>query len=335
VGEAGATPPSSDAGELETIPVVVVIASYRRPAYLMRALQSVISQRKVRPLEIVVVDDGSQDGTAQVGISFGARVIEKKRNEGLSAARNDGIRSATGAAKWVALLDDDDEWLPDHLFTLWSNRGDHVLVSGTAIVLGSSENSHGARVASGEILRSPARLLFPQNSVTTSAVIVRRDILAEAGGFDGHLRYGEDLDAWLRVLERGTGLLVGEVTCLYLQHARQLSSNRVGMMSANETILDKYRGRPWLTARVRESVEVVSTWDDLQAARGQHQWPEVGRKAAWLLARPSRTADLTRLWAFRRQTRRFWRQHGHLASQSTEVPTQVPPTASPTPGLGA
>ena len=78
MGEAGATPLSSDAGELETIPVVVVIASYRRPAYLMRALQSVISQRKVRPLETVVVDDGSQDGTAQVATSFGVRVIEKR-----------------------------------------------------------------------------------------------------------------------------------------------------------------------------------------------------------------------------------------------------------------
>lgn len=151
MGEAGATPMSSETGQLETIPVVVVIASYRRPAYLMRALRSVTSQRKVRPLETVVVDDGSQDGTAQLASSFGAHVIEKKHNEGLSAARNDGIRLATEAAQWVALLDDDDEWLPDHLFTLWSNRGDHVLVSGTAIVLGSSENSHGARRASGEI----------------------------------------------------------------------------------------------------------------------------------------------------------------------------------------
>jgi glycosyltransferase involved in cell wall biosynthesis len=335
VGEAAATPMSSEAGELETVPVVVVIASYRRPAYLMRALRSVSSQRKVRPLETVVVDDGSGDGTAQVASSFGARVIEKKHNEGLSAARNDGIRLATGAAQWVALLDDDDEWLPDHLFTLWSNRADHVLVSGTAIVLGSSENSHGARRSSGEILRSPARLLFPQNSVTTSAVMVRRDVLAEVGGFDGHLRYAEDLDAWLRVLERGTGLVVGDVTCLYLQHTRQLSSNRVGMMSANEAILAKYRGRPWLTARLRESVEVVSTWDDLQASRREHRWSEVGRRAAWLLARPNRAADLARLWAFRRQTRRFGRQHSHIASQGTEVPTEVPPPATPAPGLGA
>jgi len=335
VGEAGATPRGSQGAEPEAVPVVVVIASYRRPAYLARALQSVVSQQKVRPLEIVVVDDGSRDGTAQLASSFGARVIEKKHNEGLSAARNDGIRLATGAAKWVALLDDDDEWLPHHLFTLWSNRADHVLVSGTAIVLGSSENSHGARGPSGEVLRSPGRLLFPQNSVTTSAVLVRRDVLAEVGGFDGHLRYGEDLDAWLRVLERGTGVLVGEVTCLYLQHARQLSANRLGMMSANETILDKYRDRPWLTARLRESLEVVSTWDDLQAARGQHQWPEVARKAVWLLGRPSRAADLARLWSFRRQTRRFWRQHRHLANQSSEVRAEAPPTPSPTPGPGA
>jgi cellulose synthase/poly-beta-1,6-N-acetylglucosamine synthase-like glycosyltransferase len=95
VGEAGATPRGSQGAEPEAVPVVVVIASYRRPAYLARALQSVVSQQKVRPLEIVVVDDGSRDGTAQLASSFGARVIEKKHKEGLSAARNDGIRMTT------------------------------------------------------------------------------------------------------------------------------------------------------------------------------------------------------------------------------------------------
>ena len=116
--------------------------------------------------------------------------------------------------------------------------------------------------------------------------------------------YLEDLDAWLRVLEHGTGLLLPEVTCLYAVHPGQMSKDRSSMLAAANHVLDKYSGRPWLTPALREELVVVDTWDDLQAARAGRRWAEVGRHGRWLVSRPARTAALARLWAFRRRVRR-------------------------------
>ncbi len=183
------------------LPVAVVIPSFRRKQFLARALRSVVAQRGARPVEVIVVDDGSRDGTADVARSFGARVIEKPDNQGRPLARQDGLMGAEGA-EWVAMLDDDDEWLPDHLLTLWSKRGGHVIVAGTSLSQGGGRpRSHGATSAAGEVVRSPARLMFPENSFTTSAVMVRRDILLAAGGF----RPGRPAPRGPRRLAEGTG----------------------------------------------------------------------------------------------------------------------------------
>ena len=72
---------------LPTVPVTVLVPSFRRPDRLERALGSVAAQGGVRPLEVIVIDDGSKDGTADLARSLGARVIEKEHNEGLAAAR--------------------------------------------------------------------------------------------------------------------------------------------------------------------------------------------------------------------------------------------------------
>ncbi len=162
---------------------------------------------------------------------------------------------------------------------------------------------HGAPTEAPEVVRSPARLVFPENSFTASATMVRRDILLEVGSFDRQLRYLEDIDAWVRVLERGTGVLLPEVTCLYAVHPGQMSKDRSSMLAASNRVLDKYSGRPWLTPAVRESLVVVDTWDDLQAARAARRWAEVGRHGRWLLSRPARTVALSRLLAFRRRVR--------------------------------
>jgi glycosyltransferase involved in cell wall biosynthesis len=261
----------------------------------------------------VVVDDGSGDGTAELGRSLGAHVIEKPKNEGLAAARDDAVRLAEGA-EWVAFLDDDDEWLPDHLATLWSNRGDHVIVAGTSVTKGGDmPRAHGSRWDRPEVVRSPARLVFPDNSFTTSATMVRRDVLMAAGGFDHSLRYLEDFDAWLRVLEHGTGLLLSQVTCVYSVHEGQTSNNRLAMTDACATVMAKYAGRPWLTPRVRQGVRVVETWDDLQAARRQGDWRVALGKCGWLLASPKRLMDLVKLWSFRREVR-----HRHLGAAAVQ-----------------
>jgi hypothetical protein len=105
------------------------------------------------------------------------------------------------------------------------------------------------------------------------------------------------------VLERGTGVLLAEVTCLYAVHAGQMSKHRGEMLATSAYVMDKYAGRPWMTAALRERLAVVDRWDDLQAARAERNWAEVRRQGRWLLAKPSRAASLTKLWAFRRHVR--------------------------------
>src|SRR5689334_19281127 len=91
----------------------VVIPAYNYGRYLGRAIDSALAQ--TRPVdEIIVVDDGSTDNTREVAESFGERIIYVyQKNKGLSAARNTGIRKATG--DWVAFLDADDWWHPDKI----------------------------------------------------------------------------------------------------------------------------------------------------------------------------------------------------------------------------
>jgi glycosyltransferase involved in cell wall biosynthesis len=287
----------------QVVPVTVIIPSYRRKHYLVRAVASVRAQEGVRPMEIIVVDDGSKDGTAEVARSLGARVIEKADNEGLSAARDDAVAAAEGA-EWVATLDDDDEWLPHHLQTVWAKRGSHVLVAGTSLSFGAgTSRTHGTATDVAEVVRSPARLMFPENSYTPSATIVRRDVLLKCGGFDRSLGYLEDLDAWLRVLELGTGLLLPDITCLYRLHEGQVSRHREQMLAASKTVTDKYAGRPWLTPAVCEDLAVVEAWDDFYEARQSAHWATAGAKALWIGSRPRRLGALARLWVFRRRTR--------------------------------
>jgi glycosyltransferase involved in cell wall biosynthesis len=295
--------PETTIDEPVVLPVAVVIPSYKRPDRLKNALRSVSAQTGVRPCQVIVVDDASGDGSAQVARDLGATVVERSVNAGPSEARNDGVRLADGA-EWIALLDDDDEWLPHHLGAIWRARGDHVIVAGSSLDMGGHKpRVHGTSAESGEVIRSPARLVFPENSFTTSAVMVRRDVLLDVGGFDRDIRYGEDFDAWLRVLERGTGLILGRITCLYGLHASQSSLNRRAMFEACEKTLDGYHGRRWLTPALRERSLTVAAWDDLQAARAGHDRGEIARKASWLVARPRRITALASVLSFRRRLR--------------------------------
>src|SRR3954469_6444578 len=213
------------------VPLAVIVPAYNRSSSLNRALMSVGVQT-LTPAEVVVVDDASSDDTAEAARSLGARVIVHEVNRGEGAARNTAL--AATEQPWAALLDSDDEWLPTHLEDVWAARDGHVLVADAAL---SSGGSAGPRVYGWpgrrpRVLRSPAAVAFPANVVQPSAALADRAALLAAGGFPVGMRQAGDLHTWLRLLERGTGVLLPSVGVRYHLHEGQVSADRAAMFAS-------------------------------------------------------------------------------------------------------
>jgi glycosyltransferase involved in cell wall biosynthesis len=243
------------------IPVSVVIPAWRCADYVESAVRSVQAQT-AEPLETIVVDDASGDGTADAARALGATVIEHDANQGAGRTRNDGVDAARG--EWVALLDCDDEWLPRHLETVWAARDEHVLVSAAAVTFGDGAAPRALGWARRRplVLDTPAKAVLPEPVVRTSGVMFRRDDARAVGGFRDELQRAQDLDLWLRLLERGTGVCLPVVTSRYRVHPGQLSADRATGWAAQREILASYADRPWCTPAVRRKRDAAITWDE-------------------------------------------------------------------------
>lgn len=204
--------------------VSVVIPLYNKAEFVERALQSVFRQT-ISPFEIVIVDDGSSDGGAQLveridNVSI--RLI-RQANAGVSAARNRGIEAARGTL--VAFLDADDEWMPEFLQTVlrlhsrFPSAGAYATAykviqgDGSAIIPslvnvptepweGLLDNYFRASLPIDSRLiskiKSCVQFSFGE-PVWSSAVVVKKSVFAEIGGFALGEPQGEDLDMWGRI----------------------------------------------------------------------------------------------------------------------------------------
>jgi glycosyltransferase involved in cell wall biosynthesis len=300
------------------VPISVVIPVHQRPAEVSRAIRSVLAQ-DVQPAQIIVVDDASGDRTPDVAEALGATVIRLTKNVGAAGARNAGIAVATGT--WVALLDSDDEWLPHHLSALWAaTAGAHLAVAGGVLRKGAGSlggRRHGSLRRRGEVLRSPAAVLFPENPIPLSASMLRRDVLTRLGGFDETIRYSEDFDLWLRLLEVGTIRLLGEVTVIYHLHEGQKGVSKPARQ-AQDAIVEAHHGRPWWRRRFGERRRAVTTWDDLRQAVRLDDHRAAARAARDLVSHPTCWVPLLMLWRYRWSLRRIsarWALDGKLAQR--------------------
>lgn len=183
------------------IKITVVIPLYNGERYIVRSLDSVLRQTQV-PQEIFVVNDGSTDAGVQlVKSTFGNKVkLLEQRNRGVSAARNAGIEASSG--DWIAFLDADDVWLPNHLEELSRQVAlfPHAAMLATkSIQLGVNETppevSPPGRVQEIDYLVEASKRLSVVNS---SCVAIRKDVFNSIGDFKSY-RYGEDLEMWARV----------------------------------------------------------------------------------------------------------------------------------------
>ena len=224
--------------------VSVIVPTFNRPAFLTRAIASVLAQTW-QGFEVIVVDDGSAPSAHDIVRRFASasvRLLSHDRNLGAAVARNTGLRSARG--EYVAFLDDDDSWLPDKLSRqldgFKSASADTALVyCGVATVAHPS-----GRVVKTFIPEAPALSFvdFLQHTAFgTSIPLISRRCLDEVGFFDESLPGTHDRDLWLRLAQRFRFAFVPQVLAQCVIHGRQITTDLALKVEAKEKMLRKYR----------------------------------------------------------------------------------------------
>ena len=210
--------------------ISLIIPTYNRCSLLKRALDSVFEQSR-KPDEIIVVDDGSTDNTAEMlADEFPQLSIIRQSNKGVCAARNAGIQQAQG--EWIALLDSDDTWQAEKL----------------AIQLGALQQSPGTKVCHTEEIwiRKGVRVnamhkhkkaggwifkqCLPLCAMSPSSIMIHRSVFDDVGLFDESLPACEDYDLWLRISAKYPVLFIDQpLINKYGGHEDQLSHKYWGM----------------------------------------------------------------------------------------------------------
>ncbi len=177
--------------------ISVIIPMFNAERYIAATIQSVFDQR-ISPAEIIIVDDGSTDGSAAIVQTFAPRVhYLHQPNLGPAAARNLGVRQTTGDL--LAFLDADDLWTADKLQRQCAALSDHPELDA---VLGQIENfisPDSARSKQGHWPDLPP----VQAGYHAGALLIRRAAFQRVGGFDETLQSGEFIDWWVRAVEGG------------------------------------------------------------------------------------------------------------------------------------
>lgn len=182
--------------------VSVIIPTFNRARAVRAAVNSVLGQT-FTDYELIVVDDGSDDETLQALAPYSRRFrLIRQDNRGVSAARNAGIAEAKGSL--IAFLDSDDLWLPHKLkaqtdffaanpAAMWQQTAEIWIRNGVRV---NPKRRHAKQA--GQIFQASLELCL----ISPSAVMLRRELLAEFGGFDECLPACEDYDLWLRILTK-------------------------------------------------------------------------------------------------------------------------------------
>jgi glycosyltransferase involved in cell wall biosynthesis len=234
--------------------VSVLIAAYNAEQFLAEAIESALSQDCDFPVEVVVVDDGSTDGTAEVLRSFGDAVrVVRQANAGPSSARNHGAQVARG--EWLAFLDADDVWEPSKL------RRQLELVGDATTLVYSDRESFGDGTSHrwSDTLVLPEGDVFEQlvraNFITLSSVVIRRDTFHRLDGFNEELFAAEDWDLWLRHCSTGEVRVVRRPLVRYRRHEGCLTRNPERMIGPHMRVVHRAlhlpRCREWDPQRIR------------------------------------------------------------------------------------
>lgn len=251
--------------------VSVVIPTYNSGPLVAEAVRSVLAQ--TRPAhEVIVVDDGSTDDTAQRLAEFGERIVYvRQANARVAAARNTGLARATG--ELVAFLDADDAWHPEKLARQVQVLEAHPEIGLVGTGTTDWPGEFAAELPAGELRRLTFSRLLLSNQITTSSVVVRRSVLERVGSFDTELFGPEDYDLWLRCAQVSEVANLQQPLTGYRDTAgsvgKQAESMRKGLLRIHSK-LDQagvWHSRGWLRRKCRAHVDYTTGYMYFAAGR--------------------------------------------------------------------
>ncbi|MBN1684725.1 MAG: glycosyltransferase [Gammaproteobacteria bacterium] len=220
--------------------VSIIIPVYNGEEYIEEALKSVLNQT-YSPIEIIVVDDGSTDGTAEIVKQYSVILIQQK-NKGISGARNSGINAAKG--EFIALLDHDDLFTPYKIELQVRFMNDHPKYC----MVYSIEEKFSSEGTVRKKLKH-RRKKMPENDILTaiyrknfiypSSVLIRRSILERTGLFDETFTVCEDHDFFTRVAYHGMVGFINQPLIKYRCHNANISSRLSFLTPSNKFIIFK------------------------------------------------------------------------------------------------
>ncbi len=283
-----------------SLPLVsVIMPVYNGEQFIAQAIDSALAQT-LRNIEVIVVDDGSSDASGSIADRYAVahpkrvRVVHQA-NAGLPLARNAALAAARG--RYLALLDADDIWLPDHLsicVDMLERDADIGLVHADSEYI----DAEGTRFAVeeeqrwGRDARDPYReVLLRRQHIVCPTAVFRRSVVARVGQFDAAFnRLGcEDRDLWLRIAETSKVVYIEGVQALYRIHGSNMSANTERMWRARKLLVEKYAKRPRGRPLLRRARAAIDADHGHELAREPEIGPALGAFGRALWRDPLRT----------------------------------------------
>jgi len=248
-------------GHLGHISVSAVIPAYNAEGFISDAIQSVLAQT-YEIAEIIVVDDGSSDHTAEVAAGFPKTQVIRRINGGQAAARNTGIQAASG--EWIAFLDHDDVWLPRK----------------TEIQMGYVTPDAGVIHANRFDPIHFGNLWHRQTHITPSGALVRKQVLLEVGCFEESraVMGVEDLNLWLKIALTDWRFVRSEVDVFeWRQTGQNQSTNELRMARADLASIAMTGGRVSCQPEEIERVKQASRIEYAKNLIAGQRWDEAAQ----------------------------------------------------------
>lgn len=233
---------------MDNIKISVVIPAFNAELYIEKALKSVLRQT-VSVHEIIIIDDGSTDHTCEIVQRIQKDqpkiVLHTQKNAGASTARNSGIHRAIG--DWILFLDADDECSED-LVETYLNKINEVTGDISALYTAYYQINEHSKVISPQLygkrlsaIEGFCDILIRNPIISPSGVLVKKNKLVEMSGFNTSIKYVEDVDLWVRLLDKNYSIeYIDRPLSFIRRHVNNTTSSMSTSHNAEKLIMDQY-----------------------------------------------------------------------------------------------